>query len=112
MIPEELRQLSSQLASAAQAEDVFGLPDANAAKEVLIASVKRTFLRLSHIVDPDFYPSDAEARASASQAFVRLKMYYEQAMQKVEAGTYGAAASPDSRQSARRLPEAPIPRTR
>jgi serine/threonine protein kinase len=96
MIPEELRQISSQLALASQAEDVFGLPETSAAKEVLVASVKRTYLRLSHIVDPDFYPSDAEARAVASQSFARLKMFYEQAMQKVDAGTYGAAASPNA----------------
>lgn len=96
MIPEELRQLSAQLTSAAQPEDVFGLPNADAPKEVLIASVKRTFLRLSHIVDPDFYPSDAEARAAAALAFGRLKLFYEQALQKVEAGTYGAAASPNA----------------
>lgn len=96
MIPEELRGLAAQIAAASQAEDVFGLPEANAGKEHLVASVKRVFLRLSHIVDPDFYPSSPEARTAASAAFARLKMFYEQAMLKVEAGTYGASASPNA----------------
>ena len=96
MIPEELICLAAQIAGASQPEDVFELPKANAVKKQLITSIKHVFLRLSQIVDPDFYPSSPEARVIASAAFARLKMFYEEAMLKVEAGTYGAAAGPNA----------------
>lgn len=96
MISDELRQISAQLTRALQAEDVFGLPGAGASKEELVAGVKRAFLRLSHIVDPDFYPQDAEARTAAGAAFLKLKAFYAEAMQKIEAGTYGASSVPNA----------------
>lgn len=96
MISEELRQLSAQLSRASQPEDVFGIPEGRPLAEELIASIKRTFLRLSHILDPDFYPTDRESRELASLSFAKLKGFFDTAVQKAQAGTYGAAASPNA----------------
>ena len=86
---EELQQILSQLRSARNPEDVFGTPMPGMSEAEVNAEVKRTYMRLLQIADPDFYPTDEQARQAATQANTLLRHFYEEARAKIADHTYG-----------------------
>lgn len=87
----ELNQVLASLKDAVRTEDVFGIPAAGTSSDELRATIKKTFLRLSQLTDPDLYPGDADAKELATEAHALLQAFYEQALGKVQSGEYGRA---------------------
>jgi serine/threonine protein kinase len=90
---EELQQILSQLRNAHNPEDVFGMPVQGMSDAEVNAEVKRTYMRLLQIADPDFYPTDEQARQAAAQANALLHRFYEDARAKIADATYGRNVS-------------------
>lgn len=89
MALQDLQQIHSQLKGASSPEAVFGVPEGTLSAEQLHAEVKRTYLRLQQIVDPDLYPGDEQAKLLAREATMILTGFFDKAKEKIQSGNYG-----------------------
>jgi serine/threonine protein kinase len=91
-VPSDLRDFYNLICQARGPEEIFGDLNGGDPRE----SLKRAYHAKSFACHPNFYATDPEAELYAKQTFQDLYILFEDALKKLENGTYGKPDAPSS----------------